>query len=128
MNTFLFGLFSNLALLAIVIGTCHLYNRMTPGAAVNGGYAFAMLVSVALLLDTLLTFVVFADAQRRYGAFSATAAFLERAGGYVIVTSIALVYARIHARSVPRVPDVQPARQDVVVIRTSAYSESHLRM
>src|SRR5579872_4488293 len=79
MTNFLFDLVSNLVLLAIVLSACHLCNRLIPGAALNGAHVFVALISAALLLDAALTFLVFADAQSRYGTFSTPAAFVERA-------------------------------------------------
>jgi hypothetical protein len=123
MTNFLFDLVSNLALLAIVLSACHLCNRLVPGAALNGAHIFVALASAALLLDAALTFLVFADAQSRYGKFSTSSAFFERASAYVLaaIAAFAWQYAARCAR---------PAKTNnhALVIRTSPYSESHLPM
>jgi hypothetical protein len=123
MTNFLFDLVSNLALLAIVLFACHLCNRLIPGAALNGARIFVALASAALLLDAALTFLVFADAQNRYGKFSESGAFLERAGAYALAAIAALAWRYAVRRSRPA-----KANKDMLVIRTSAYSESHLPM
>ena len=82
MANFLFNLVSNLALLAAVLIVCHLCNRLIPGATLNGPHVFVGLALAALLFDAALTFLVFADAQNRYGQFSTRAAFFQRAGAY----------------------------------------------
>ncbi|MFM0070062.1 hypothetical protein PQQ86_02670 [Paraburkholderia sediminicola] len=123
MTNFLFGLVSNLVLLAIVLSTCHLCNRLVPGAGLNGAHIFVALVSAALLLDTALTFLVFADAQSRYGKFSTPTAFFERASAYVLAAIAALAshYMVRRARAAK-------TNHNTLVIRTSPYSESHLPM
>ena len=92
MTNFLFDLVANLALLAIVLFACHLCNRLVPGAALNGAHIFVALASTALLLDAALTFLVFADAQNRYGKFSESSAFFERASTYVLAAVAALAW------------------------------------
>lgn len=123
MTNFLFDLVSNLALLAIVLSACHLCNRLVPNAALNGAHIFVALVSAALLLDAALTFLVFADAQSRYGKFSTSSAFFERTGAYVLAAIAALTW-QYAARW------MRPARtnNDTLVIRTSPHSESRLPM
>jgi hypothetical protein len=123
MTNFLFGLVSNLTLLATVLCVCHLCNRLVPGAALNGTHIFVALALTALLLDAALTFLVFADAQSRYGQFSTSSAFFERASAYGLAAIAALAwrYAARHAR--PAKTNDKP-----LVIRTSPYSESHLPM
>jgi hypothetical protein len=123
MTNFLFDLVSNLVLLAIVLSACHLCNRLVPSAALNGAHVFVVLVSAALLLDAALTFLVFADAQSRYGRFSTPTAFFERAGAYALaaITALASRYVTRRARTVK-------TNHDTLVIRTSPYSESHLPM
>lgn len=121
MTNFLFGLVSNLAFLAIVLSACHLCNRLVPGATLNGPHIFVALASTALLLDAALTFLVFADAQSRYGKFSTSSAFFERGGAYTVaaIAALAWQYARRRVRHA-RTSD------NTLVIRTSPYSESHL--
>jgi hypothetical protein len=123
MTNFLFGLVSNLALLAIVLFVCHLCNRFIPGAALNGAHIFVALVLAAVLLDAALTFLVFADAQNRYGKFSESNAFLERAGTYALAAVAALAW-----RYATRRRRAARADMDALIIRTSPYSESHLPM
>jgi hypothetical protein len=124
MANFLFDVVSNLALLATVLLVCGLYNRLTAGPAVNGAHVFAALASTALALDAALTFLVFADAQNRYGQFSTPAAFCQRAGAYLfsIVAAIAWQFLARRKRATRMRAD------QALVIRTSPYSESHLRM
>lgn len=124
MTNFLFDLLSNLALFAIVSIACGLYNRFTPGPAINGAHVFAALALAAFALDAALSFLVFADAQNRYGQFSTPAAFFARAGAYVlaIVAAFAWHYVARRKRS------AQIRADQTLVIRTSSYSESHLHM
>ncbi|MBK3739380.1 hypothetical protein PQR37_05370 [Paraburkholderia nemoris] len=123
MTNFLFDLVSNLVLLAIVLSACHLCNRLVPGAALNGAHVFVALISAALLLDAALTFLVFADAQSRYGTFSTPAAFVERASAYVLSAVAALA-----SRYVARRARAAKTNHNTLAIRTSPYSESHLPM
>ncbi len=123
MTNFLFGLVSNLALLAIVLSACHLCNRLVPGAALNGAHIFVALALAALLLDAALTFLVFADAQSRYGQFSTSSAFFERASAYVLAAIAALAW-----RYAARRTRAAKTNNNTLAIRTSPYSESHLPM
>lgn len=123
MNNFLFDLAANLAILAALLTACHLCNLARPDLDLNGGYVFLMLASTALVFDAILTFLVFADARSRYGQFSTPSAFMERASAYTIVCALALYCAR---RS--RLRRAKPKAGDIIVIRTSAYTESHLPM
>ncbi|CAE6693917.1 hypothetical protein [Paraburkholderia haematera] len=123
MPNFLFNLVSNLALLTIVLSACHLCNRLVPSAALNGAHIFVALASAALLLDAALTFLVFADAQSRYGKFSTSGAFFERAGTYVLAAIAALAWQYAAHRTRPA-----KTSNTALVIRTSPYSESHLPM
>ncbi|MEZ0602749.1 hypothetical protein ACAX43_11455 [Paraburkholderia sp. IW21] len=124
MTNFLFDLVSNLALLAIVLSASYLCNRFIPGAALNGAHIFVALALAALLLDAALTFLVFADAQTRYGQFSAPAAFFERAGAYGLAAIAALAWQYVAHRT----RSSKARTGDTLVIRTSPYSESHLPM
>lgn len=121
MTNFLFDFISNLALLAIVLAVCHLFNRAIPGATVNGSHIFVALVSVALLLDAALTFLVFADSQNRYGQFSTSTAFFERAGAYLLAIVAAFAWRRVSRRAKASV-------SKTLVIPTSAYTNSNLPM
>lgn len=124
MANFMFDLVSNLALLAIVVIACRLYNRFTPGPAINGAHVFAALILVALLLDAALTFLVFADAQNRYGKFSTPSAFCTRAAAYVLALVAAFAWHRVARRK-----RAAKNRADAtLVVHTSPYSESHLHM
>ncbi|MFL9867303.1 hypothetical protein PQR67_24270 [Paraburkholderia fungorum] len=123
MTNFLFDLVSNLALLAIVLSACRLGNRLVPGAALNGAHIFVALASTALLLDAALTFLVFADAQSRYGQFSTSSAFFERGGAYAVAAIAALAW-QYAARRVRHAK----SNNNALVIRTSRYSESRLPM
>jgi hypothetical protein len=124
MANFLFDLASNLALLTIVVIGCGLYNRFTPGPAINSAHVFAALALAALLLDAALTFLVFADAQNRYGQFSTPAAFFARAAAYVLTIAIAFAWHHVARRK----RAAQTSADETLVIRTSPYSESHLRL
>ena len=122
MANFLFNLVSNLALLAAVLIVCHLCNRLIPGATLNGPHVFVGLALAALLFDAALTFLVFADAQNRYGQFSTRAAFFQRAGAYGLAGIAAFGWRYLSRRS------RHAKAGDSLVIRTSPYSESHLPM
>jgi hypothetical protein len=124
MTNFLSDLLSNLALLAVVSLACRLYNRFGSGAPLSGPAIFIVLASIACLLDGLLTFVVFADAQNRYGQFVQPASFLRRAGAYALAIVIAFSWHRLSGRR----RAAKGNREKPVVIRTSPYSESRLRM
>lgn len=124
MSNFLFDLVSNLALLTIVLIACHLCNRLVPGAALNGAHIFVALASAALLLDAALTFLVFADAQSRYGKFSTSSAFFERACAYGLAAIAALAWGYAARRT----RHAKANNENSLVIRTSPYSESHLPM
>ncbi|RZF30842.1 hypothetical protein EVC45_05105 [Paraburkholderia sp. UYCP14C] len=124
MTNFLFDLLSNLALLAIVSLACRLYNRFGSGAPLSGPAIFIMLALIACVLDGLLTFVVFADAQSRYGQFVRPTSFVQRAGAYALAIVIAFSWHRLSARR----RALKNARDKAIVIRTSPYSESRLRM
>ncbi|CAE6845345.1 hypothetical protein R75461_07224 [Paraburkholderia nemoris] len=95
MSNFLFDLFSNFALLAIVLIVCHLCNRLIPGATLNGAYISVGLAAAALLLGAVLTFLVFADAQNRYDKFSAPAAFFARTIAYALAAIAALTWCYV---------------------------------
>ncbi|MFM0741339.1 hypothetical protein PQQ51_29235 [Paraburkholderia xenovorans] len=127
MTNFLFDLLSNLALLILVLILSHLCNRLIPGATFNGARIFIGLAATALLLDAALTFLVFADAQNRYGAFSAPVAFFERAGAYASASVAALLWRYAARRRRPLKRGVH-GKHDVVIIHTSPYSESQLPM
>jgi hypothetical protein len=124
MTHFLFDLGSNLALLVIVLIACHLYNRFTSRPAINGAHVFAALALLAFMLDAALTFVVFADAKSRYGQFSSPDAFVERASSYGLAIVAAFAWRYVTRRSRP----AQVSADKPVVIHTSPYSETHLRM
>lgn len=122
MTNFLFDLVSNLVFLAIVLVACRLCNRLVPNATLNGAYVFVALTSTALLLDAALTFLVFADVQNRYGKFSTSSAFFERAGADALAAIAALAWEYVARRT-------RPAKAGgTLTIHTSPYSESHLPM
>jgi hypothetical protein len=121
MINFLFDLLSNLALLIVVLAACHLCNRLVPGASLHGSHIFTALASVALLFDTALTFLVFADSQNRYGQFSTSTAFFERGCAYLLAIVAALMWRRVaHGKKVHA--------GETLVIHTSPYSKSNLPM
>lgn len=121
MSNFLFDLAANLAILATLLVACHLCNLARPDLALNGGYVYLVLASTALVFDAALTFLVFADARSRYGQFSTPSAFAERASAYALACALALYCAS-------RIRRAKTKTGEVLVIRTSAYSESHLPM
>ncbi|WP_336298108.1 hypothetical protein [Paraburkholderia bryophila] len=125
MSNFLFGILSNLVLLTVVLIACHVYNRLTPGTALNGARVFVALEFAALLLDTALTFLVFADAQNRYGQFCTPAAFFKRVGTYGVAVLAAFGWHYVACR---RTRPRKTRTGKPLVIRTSPYSESHLPM
>ncbi|GAB2908465.1 hypothetical protein GCM10027093_53140 [Paraburkholderia jirisanensis] len=97
MLNFLLGLFWSLALLAVVLCICCALNYLAPHAALDGCRVFALIALMAactLAFDSVLTFVVFADAQQRYGRFSTGDAFAGRALAYASVGAGALCAAR----------------------------------
>lgn len=124
MANFLLDLVSNLALLATVLLACGLYNRLTSGPVVNGVHVFAVLALTACTLDAALTFLVFSDARNRYGQFSTPAAFFQRAGAYVLAIVAAFAWHQLGRRK----RAARMRADEALVIRTSAYSESQLRM
>jgi hypothetical protein len=93
MSNFLFDLATNLAILAALLIACHLCNLAGRNLALNGGYAYLVLALTAFALDAALTFCVFADAASRYGKFSSTSAFVERACAYMLTCALALYCA-----------------------------------
>lgn len=124
MSHFLFDVALNLALLALVQIACCLHNRLTSGPAINGARVFAALALFALLFDAALTFLVFADAQTRYGQFSSRGAFIQRTCACGLTITVALLWRFFARRS--RV--AQTSANKPVVINTSPYSESNLHM
>jgi hypothetical protein len=121
MANFLFYLASNLGLLAAVLLACKLHSRFTSRTSANGAYMFMTLASSAFAFDAALTFLVFADAQTRYGQFSAQTAFYQRAGAYMIAIIAALGWHRaVRPRHAARQPiDNSP------VTHTRAIPDSH---
>ncbi|HVE11044.1 MAG TPA: hypothetical protein VNE00_27575 [Paraburkholderia sp.] len=97
MLNFLLGLFWNLALLAVALCVCCALNCFTASAAIDACRLFALIAAGALALDAALTFLVFADAQPRYGRFSTGDAFAERAPAYMAACAAALYMARRRA-------------------------------
>jgi hypothetical protein len=97
MLNFLLGLFWSLALLAVVSCICCALNYLAPHAAPDSCRVFALIAWMAvctLAFDAVLTFLVFADAQQRYGRFSTGDAFAGRALAYVSVCVGALCTGR----------------------------------
>jgi hypothetical protein len=97
MLNFLLGLFWNLALLAVVLGMCCALNYLAPHAALDSYRVIvliALMAACTLAFDAALTFLVFADAQQRYGQFSTGAAFAGRALAYISTCAGALGAAR----------------------------------
>ncbi|CAB3771629.1 hypothetical protein [Paraburkholderia solisilvae] len=98
MFEFLLGLLSNLALLTAVLTVCCVFNWLWPDAPLDGVRLFTWVAVCALVFDATLTFLVFADAQRRYGQFSTTGAFAERACAYGLAALASHGFARWRAR------------------------------
>lgn len=143
MTHFLFDLVSNLVLLAVVLTLCAMYNRLCNrlcternlGATLDGALIFVALAFAALLLDAALTFLVFADAQNRYGQFASPAAFFERAAAYALAAFVALGWRAISRRvfvysghSGHSGHSTKRRGSEPLTIQTSPYSESHLPM
>jgi hypothetical protein len=99
MLNFLLDLITNLIILALLLTACWAFNLARPDAKVNGYRVFVVLTTIAMLFDAALTFLVFADAQARYGQFSTTAAFVARAVAYVIACGVAILLERVHRRT-----------------------------
>jgi len=98
MINFLLDLISNLAILAVLLAGCCIVNSMRPDACANGYLMFVVFAGVALLFDAVLTFLVFADSQARYGKFSTTDAFVARLAAYLTACGIAVGLSRIRSR------------------------------
>ncbi|WP_144110149.1 hypothetical protein [Paraburkholderia sp. BCC1886] len=143
MTHFLFDLVSNLVLLAVVLTLCAMYNWLCnrlrnqpiPGTTLDGALIFVALALAALLLDAALTFLVFADAQNRYGQFASPAAFYERAAAYALAAFVALGWRAISRRVFVHNGHSGHSRHSTkrrggepLTIQTSPYSESHLPM
>jgi hypothetical protein len=124
MSNFLFDLVTNLAILALLLGACHLCNLAKPEFAFNGGYAFVVLAVTTMAFDAALTFLVFADAPSRYGKFSSPGGFVQRATACALGCAVALYLGRRVRLRRRRASHAH----DIIVIRTSAYTESHLPM
>jgi hypothetical protein len=122
MINFLLDLISNQDILAVVATVCCAINLTRTDVRLNGYHVFIGLVGAALLVDAALTFLVFADSQSRYGTFSTTHAFLQRAAAYLAACAIAFYFARLRTPK-PHAPAVEH-----VVIPTSPYSNSQLPM
>lgn len=122
MSNFRFDLATNLAILTTFLVARHLCNLANPELALNGGYVFIVLTATAMVFDAALTFLVFADAPSRYGKFCSPAEFVQRASG-AAVCAIAMFVARF-----ARMRRAKNLPSDALVIRTSAYTESHLPM
>jgi hypothetical protein len=122
-SNFLFELVTNLAILAMLLTACHLCNLVRPEHALNGGYVFIVLAATALVFDATLTYCVFADAPGRYGKSSTSPAFIERASACAIARALALWCARL-----VRIRSAKAKADNALVIRTSPYTGSHLRM
>jgi hypothetical protein len=97
MLNFLLGLVWNLALLAVALCACCALNWLIASVAIDACRLFALVTACALAFDAALTFLVFADAQPRYGRFSTTDAFAERALAYLVACAAALCAARWRA-------------------------------
>ena len=124
MINFLLDLISNLIILAMLLTACCVINWMRPDAKANGYRVFVVLVAVALLFDSALTFLVFADAQARYGQFSTTEAFISRAGAYLAACCVAVVLDRMHRR---KAATRDGERAAIRPSTTAAYTKSQLR-
>ncbi|WP_240057150.1 hypothetical protein [Paraburkholderia azotifigens] len=98
MINYLLDLISNLAILAVLLAACCVVNRIRPDAGANGYLMFVAFVAVALLFDAVLTFLVFADSQTRYGKFSTTEAFMTRLAAYLTACGIAIGLSRMRSR------------------------------
>lgn len=118
MFNFLLDLISNLIILAVLLTACCAFNWMRPDARVNGYLVFVVFIAIALLFDTALTFLVFADSQARYGKFSTTNAFIPRIAAYLTACGIAIYLSRMRNRKNAGRADERG------VIRASAYTNS----
>jgi hypothetical protein len=86
------------ALLVAVATVCCIVNGLWPDASLDALCVFAAVACFALAFDAALTFLVFADAQQRYGQFSTTPAFAGRACAYGLAGTAGLGLARWRAR------------------------------
>lgn len=122
MVNFLLDLISNLVVLAVTLTAASALNRMKPDAKANGYLAFFVFIAIALVFDAALTFLVFADAQTRYGKFSTTESFMQRFAAYLTACGIAVCLARVRNRKTSQ------GTQGPAVISTSPYTNSQLPM
>ncbi|WP_336599305.1 hypothetical protein [Paraburkholderia bengalensis] len=122
MINFLLDLISNLIILAALLSVCCVVNRIRPGTHANAYLLFVVFIAIALAFDTVLTWLVFADSQARYGRFSTNEAFLVRAAAYLTACGVALGLSRMRSRKAAE------RAQARAIIGTSPYTRSQLPM
>ncbi|MEM5314109.1 hypothetical protein [Paraburkholderia sp. JHI869] len=126
MVNFVCFLLWNLALLFAVRVGCWLIGCTRPDITLNGTRIFVGLMAIALVFDTAVTFLVFADAGGPWQAHNPSETYPERAFAYVLAALIAVLIAW-HARR----QDSRTTRNGAAAtqeIETSAYSKSTLPM
>jgi hypothetical protein len=121
-NFFCF-LFWNLALLAAARVACWLVRCARPDIALNGTRVFLGLIAIALVFDTAVTFLVFAEAGGPWQEHNPSETYPERALAYVLAALIAQLAARLARRR-----EARKAAAGALEIETSAYSKSTLPM
>jgi hypothetical protein len=123
MVNFVCFLLWNLALLAAVRVGCWLIHCARPDVVLNGTRVYLGLIAIALTFDTVITFVVFADAGGPWQAHNPSETYPERAFAYVLAGLLALLVARRE-----RQREARKAPESALEIETSPYSKSTLPM
>lgn len=138
MLDFLSFLLWNLALLAAVRVSCWLIRCARPDLSLHGTRVFLGLMAIALVFDTAVTFLVFADAGGPWRVHNPSETYSERAYSYVLAALVALLVARhMKQRRVSREQRESressrsrngKAPEGALEIKTSPYSKSTLPM
>jgi hypothetical protein len=123
MENFFCFLFWNLALLAAVRFGCWLVRCARPDLSLNGTRVFLGLIAIALVFDTVVTFLVFAEAGGPWQAHNPSETYPERALAYISSALLALLAVRFARRR-----EARKAPAGSLQIETSAYSKSTLPM
>ncbi|CAG9256597.1 hypothetical protein [Paraburkholderia unamae] len=129
MVNFICFLLWNLALLVAVRVGCWLIHCTRPDLTLHGTRVFVVLMAIALVFDTAITFLVFADAGGAWKAHNPSETWPERALAYALAALLALLAAR-RARRVEsrKARSTRTAPEGALEIETSPYSKSTLPM
>lgn len=97
---------------------------MRPDLRVRGTRVFISMIVLALVFDTTLTFLVFADAGGAWRSHNPADTFFARTAAYLLAAALAIALARFGTRrSAQR--GIPPG---ALVIETSPYTKSTLPM